>query len=294
MRGEESRGSSAMAKVVTEAALKRAVGEQTFIKGGLATCAEGLKYDFRLGTRILKASLGQPVDLSSLPEVERGAMGVDPGEVLFVLTEERLELPRNIMAQLSPKRKLSHEGILVLGGLCVDPLYCGRLLVGLYNFSSSRFPLRPGKKLIAAVFYELGEDEISELQPVEANIEDFPDELVRLIQNYRPVVLQTLQESLVATQRQLDALRTEITSGREWQKQFQTSLDRHDGQIDKLLRGLEDEKENRKEAERTFRQELGAIQTRTWRLAAQVGAIVGGIGIVISAIVGAIVGHLVH
>ena len=280
-----------MAKIITEVALKEAVESQTFIKGGSASCAEGLKYDFRLGTRILKASLGQPVDMNSLPEVQRGAMAVDPGEVLFVLTEERLELPRNIMAQLSPKRKLSHEGILVLGGLCIDPLYRGKLLVGLYNFSSSRFPLRPGKKLIAAVFYELGEDEIGELQPVEANIEDFPDELVRLIQNYRPVVLQSLQESLAETQRQLTDLRNEITSGREWQRQFQTSLERHDSQIDKLLRGLEDEKENRKDAGRTFREELAAIQTRTWKLAAQLGAIVGGIGIVVSAVVGTMVAH---
>ena len=283
-----------MAKVITGDALKRAVEDQSFIKGGSLSCAEGLKYDFRLGTRILKASFGLPVDMSSMSEAERGQVAVDPGEVLFVLTEERVELPTTIMAQLSPKRKLSHEGILVLGGLCIDPLYRGKLLVGLYNFSSTRFPLRPGKKLIAAVFYELTGEEISEFEPVETNIEDFPDELVRLIQNYRPVVLQTLQESLAETQRQLTTLRNEITSGLDWQKQFQTSLDRHDGQIEKLLRGLEDEKDNRKDAERDFKAELSSIQTRTWRLAAQLGLIIGGVGIVVSAFVGAMVVHFFH
>lgn len=287
----ECAGEQAMAKVVTGDALKRAVESQSFIKGGNLSCAEGLKYDFRLGTRILKASLSQPVDMNSLPEVERGAMAVDPGEVLFVLTEERVELPSNMMAQLSPKRKLSHEGILVLGGLCINPLYRGKLLVGLYNFSSTRFPLRPGKKLIAAVFYELIEEEIGQFEPIETSIEDFPDELVRLIQNYRPVVLQTLQESLSETQRQLTALRNEITSGLDWQKQFQSSLDRHDGQIDKLLRGLGDEKDNRKEAERDFREQISAIQSRTWKLAAQLGAIIGGIAMVVGSVVAALVAH---
>ncbi len=283
-----------MAKVISESALKLAVEEGTFIKGGTPACAEGLKYDFQLGKRILKASFGQPVNMEELTPAERASMAVDPGEVLFVLTEERVELPRNIMAQLSPKRKLSHEGILVLGGLCIDPLYRGRLLVGLYNFSSTRFPLLPGKKLIAAVFSELAEEEIGELRPVETNIEDFPDELIRLIQNYRPVVLQNLQESLVATQRQLADLRNEITSGREWQKQFQTALDRHDGQIDRLLKGLEDEKDNRKETETNFRDELATIQSRTWKLAAQLGAIVGGVAMVVSAVVGAMVAHWLH
>lgn len=289
--GRQCAGDQAMAKVVSGNALKRAVENQTFIKGGSLSCAEGLKYDFRLGTRILKASFGLPVDMSSMTEAERGQIAVDPGEVLFVLSEERVELPKNIMAQLSPKRKLSHDGILVLGGLCIDPLYHGKLLVGLYNFSSTRFPLRPGKKLIAAVFYELIEEEISELDPVETSIEDFPDELVRLIQNYRPVVLQTLQESLAETQRQLNALRTEITSGREWQEQFKTSLGRHDDQIEKLLKGLGEEKDNRSDAEKSFRQELSAMQARTWKLAAQLGAIIGGIGIVVSAIIGALVAH---
>jgi dCTP deaminase len=280
-----------MAKVITGDALKRAVEDQSFIKSGDLSCAEGLKYDFRLGSRILKASFGQPIDMNSLPEVERGQIAVEPGEVLFVLSEERIELPSNMMAQLSPKRKLSHEGILVLGGLCIDPLYRGRLLVGLYNFSSTRFPLRPGKKLIAAVFYELIGDEIGEFEQVETNIEDFPDELIRLIQNYRPVVLQTLQESLAETQRQLAALRNEITSGLDWQRQFQASLDRHDGQIEKLLRGLEEEKDNRKDAERDFKAELSSIQSRTWKLGAQLGAIVGGIGMIVSAFIGALVAH---
>jgi dUTPase len=284
-------GKHTMANVVSGDALNRAVEDQSFIKGGSLSCAEGLKYDFRLGPRILKASFGQPIDMSILPEAEKTQIAVDPGEVLFVLTEERVELPSNMMAQLSPKRKLSHEGILVLGGLCIDPLYRGKLLVGLYNFSSTRFPLRPGKKLIAAVFYELTGDEISAFEPVETNIEDFPDELVRLIQNYRPVVLQTLQEALSETQRQLATLRTEITSGLDWQKQFQSSLDRHDGQIEKLLSALGEEKDNRKVAERDFKQELTSIQSRTWKLGAQLGAIVGGIGIVVAAFIGALVAH---
>ena len=67
----------------------------------------------------------------SIPEVDRF---VEPGEVVFVLTEERLDLPRNMIAVLSQKRKLFNQGIQVLGGFCIDPLYRGKLLVGLYNF----------------------------------------------------------------------------------------------------------------------------------------------------------------
>ena len=126
-----------MAKTITGEQLRAAVDAQSFIKGGDRSSAEGVKYDFRIGTRVLKASVGQPIEMLSIPEQDRF---VEPGEVVFVLTEERLDLPRNMIAILSQKRKLSHQGIQVLGGFCVDPLYRGRLLVGLYNFSSRRFP----------------------------------------------------------------------------------------------------------------------------------------------------------
>jgi deoxycytidine triphosphate deaminase len=115
-------------------------------------------------------------------------MTVEFGEVVFVLTMEQLDLPNNIMAVLSPKRKLSHHGIIALGGFCIDPLYKGPLWIGLYNFSSTAFPLKSGRKLIAALFYELMGDELTDFSvPESAGQGDFPDELVDLIRNYKPV-----------------------------------------------------------------------------------------------------------
>ena len=124
-----------MPTMLTGQELRIAVEEQTFIEGGDASCAEGVKYDLRLSPNILKASFSIPVNADTLNETEKRQLTVDSGEVVFVLTEERLRLPSNITAQLSPKRKLSHQGILTLGGFCIDPGYHGRLLIGLLNFS---------------------------------------------------------------------------------------------------------------------------------------------------------------
>src|SRR5712692_596472 len=98
--------------------LRRAVETQTFIKNGLAENAEGIKYDFRMGSQVLKAKFGRSMDMAKMSEEQKAEMVIESGEVVFVLTEESLELPDNIMAHLMPKRKLSHEGILVLGGFC--------------------------------------------------------------------------------------------------------------------------------------------------------------------------------
>src|SRR5438034_2248804 len=267
-------GESSMAKAITGSELRAAVESQTFIKGGDARCAEGVKYDFRIGTRALKASIGQPIDTLSIPEADRF---VEPGEGVFVLTEERLDLPKDMIAVLSQKRKLSHQGIQVLGGFCIDPLYRGKLLVGLYNFSSTRFPLIPGKKLIAAMFYKLDEQEISDFPTPEAPVEDFPDELIRLIQSYRPIAPQGLQEALAETRRELADLKNEITSGREWQRQFRESLQEHSNQIEKLLEGLKEEKDNRVASQRDYDKRLQDLQKDVYMQAAKLGFIIAAI-----------------
>lgn len=228
-----------MPKLITGERLLNAVKDQTFINNGLDTCAEGAKYDFRMGTRLLKTKYG-PFDTNKLSEVERSQqLYLEPGEVAFVLTEESLNLPGNITAVLSPKRKLSHDGILVMGGFFIDPCYQGKLLVGLYNFSTTRWPLRPGKKLIAVIFYELEGEELSTF-PKPDPILDFPDDLVRMMQSYQPVMLQSLQELISSAQKEIVDLRKEFRDQEDWKRTFRESLEKHDRQIDKLLSGLEE------------------------------------------------------
>ncbi len=256
---------SSMPTIITGDKLSEAVEKGTFIKGGIVTCAEGVKYDFRLSARILKSSFHGPIDATKLTTIEQAKLVIEPGEMVFVLSEERLDLPSNIMAELSPKRKMSHAGVLAIGGFCVDPLYQGRLLIGLYNFSSTAFLLIPGKKVIAATFYELEESERGEFSKPEAALEDFPDELIQVMQKYSPVSMQSVSEALDKLRAELDSLKTEIRSRDEWYKRFQESLERHDKQIESLLTGLEQEREARKSGQDQLTRELqGLHKTLAW------------------------------
>ncbi|HEX6861024.1 MAG TPA: hypothetical protein VF138_12600 [Caulobacteraceae bacterium] len=236
-----------MPRLVTEAKLKDAVEGETFLVGGTLSAVEGIKYDFHMGSRILKASFRRPIDIEELAPADRNSLCVDPGEAVFVLTREKLNLPNNIMAILTPKRKLAHGGIIVLGGLAIDPLYKGVLWVGLYNFSSTPYALEPGRKLIGAMFYELDESEAADFDvPESASVTDFPDELVALINQYRPVELKGLQEELAETRRELAALKTDLVTDKDWKEDFKRSLDEHNRQLGLLIEGLKDEKEVRR------------------------------------------------
>ncbi|MBN2321285.1 MAG: hypothetical protein JXR49_19555 [Acidobacteria bacterium] len=242
--------------VVTGERLIQAVKDQTFIKGGDLKCAEGVKYDFRLSGRLLKATYERPIDVEKLSETEKRDLFIEPGEMVFTLTEEQLNLPNNMMAELSPKRKLSHAGILAIGGFCIDPQYQGRLLVGLFNFSSTRFPLIPGKKVIAATFFILDGEELDDFPQPEAALEDFPDELIQVMQKYQPMAIASVQNAIKKLQTEIDLLRKEIKSQNEWYERFEQIADGHSKQIGDLINGLAIEVQAREKGEDRLTKEL--------------------------------------
>jgi deoxycytidine triphosphate deaminase len=274
-----------MASLITGERLQKAVEGGTFIKNGLLKSVEGAKYDFRMSPIVLKSSFVTPVNIERLPEDKRAQAVVEPGEVVFVKTMELLDLPNSMIATLSPKRKLSHLGIIALGGFAVDPKYKGPLYIGLYNFSSTAFPLIPGRKLIAAMFYNLGIDELTEfpdLQPI-SDQDEFPDDLISLIRNYKPVELKGLTEAVFHLQGQFNTLQDEVRDDRTWKKEFRDAQDQQTKQIDKLLEGLQDEKAIRKEEDFALRSKLEGMSNLfvgtklIWRITWTIAAIIIGI-----------------
>lgn len=214
-----------MSTVITGSELKEAVAAGRLIHGGKESAVEGLKYDFSLGSLMLFGGKA-PIDAAKLPEQDRAQLVVRPGELVYVMSEEQLDLPMDVKADLSLKRKISHLGIMVLGGSSVDPGYKGRLVFALYNLSTRPFPLQPGRKLIAAQFYRLSKDETPpSTTHVPEPLYEFPNDLVQLMQVYEPATTEGLRQAIGELTRGLDDLKRQVATKEEWFERFQRSLD---------------------------------------------------------------------
>jgi len=253
--------------------LLQAISPTGFIENGKSENIDGIKYDFSLSQRVLKAKFKIPINIDDLPQTTRTEFVVDPGEVVFVLTEETLKMPDNVMAVLIPKRKLSHDGIMILGGLSVDPLYAGKLLIGLYNLSSSPFQIIAGKKLIAAQFYRLSDEEKQNINAPSVAIKDFPEELVKLMQNYKPVSMDALMSNMSSLEARFENLLEEFKSKDDWFEKLQGSMDRHEKNIDKILDGLQKEVDDRRQSDDTIKNELKEYAKSSYKTAAIVGTL---------------------
>lgn len=134
-----------MAKILAGDLLKKAVEEGRIIQNGDVSNCGAIKYDFTLSDEFLKADYGVPTKISELEPEKRASVIIAPNEVVYVLSKETVCMPKNMFMHLSANRGMSEYGVLTLGGFAVDPGYNGRLMFGLYNYSSTPFKLIPGK-----------------------------------------------------------------------------------------------------------------------------------------------------
>lgn len=277
-----------MSTVLTERELKAAVAEGRLILDGKDGSVEGLKYDFALGPWMLFGGKA-PINAANLSENERANLVVKPGELVYVMSEEKLELPPDVKADLSLKRKISHLGIMVLGGSSVDPGYKGRLVFALYNLSTRPFPLQMGRKLIAAQFYKLSPEETPPPGTrVPEALYEFPNDLVQLMQIYQPATTEGLRQLVNELTESLEDLRHQVQTKEEWFDRFQRSLDTVTQSVATLTQNVDKLREG-------LLEEVSARKVGVANIAAGVrvnNALIGTGIAVVAAVVGGIIVHV--
>ena len=225
-----------MAKVISEVELKKIIEEGVIVKGGAVSSVGGVKYDFRLGNRFIKSGYNTAVDFDTLKKDNKEI--IEPGEVIYALSEEILNLPKDIKILLHDKRKLSHEGISVFGGGSVDPRYEGRLFFGLQNLSGKKFILKPGRKLKGATFYRLLDDEVAETSEKPEKMFDFPDDLEKFVENYKPINSETIYGRLDRLEESDKKIDESIDSINDNIKGLREDVRKDIGSLSKIVKGI--------------------------------------------------------
>ena len=228
-----------MNAIISEAELKDAVRTNAFIKDGSEKSCEGIKYDFVLSEHVITSEKKRAVNLDTDRDI---TPIIKPGEIAFVMSKESLDLPGDIFCQLSTKRKLSLEGIIILGGLIIDPLYKGKLIFGLYNISSKPYPIIPGKKLIAGVFFRTNEN--SNIH-IPESIEKFPDDVIRMITDYNPHTNDAINSIIIELREEIRDVRKQLHDDNAWKEEFKGRLVKITDIVEDLGKSLQAERDVR-------------------------------------------------
>lgn len=123
--------------------------EGTWDKDSLRSAA----YDLRIAKTYLITSEGTRYWPGGGPGHQKmtAPFELEAGQVAFVSTVEKLVMPPDLVGNIAPRFRRALEGILVMGGMLVDPGYTGRLHFQLANVGDKPFKITPGRTSVAAI-----------------------------------------------------------------------------------------------------------------------------------------------
>ena len=116
-------------------------------------CLRSAAYDLRIAKTYLITPKGTRYWPKGGPGHKKmtAPFELEPGEVAFVSTVEKLVMPPDLAGNIAPRFRSAREGILVMGGMLVDPGYAGRLHFQLANVGDTIFKITPGETSVAAI-----------------------------------------------------------------------------------------------------------------------------------------------
>ncbi len=114
--------------------------------------------DLRLFHKVLASPIGEKVmgaviDLRSCPD----GFPILPGQMIAVLSLERMVLPLNMSGRFGIRSSFSRKGIIAFGGLQLDPGFRGRLLMNLLNVGPEPVPIKNREPIFSVELTRLEE-----------------------------------------------------------------------------------------------------------------------------------------
>src|SRR5690606_791554 len=88
--------------------------------------------------------------------VKRGeSFTIPPGQFAFLLTEEVVSIPDNLMGWISLRSGIKFKGLVNISGFHVDPGFKGNLIYSVFNAGPSPIPISRGDPLFKLWIAEL-------------------------------------------------------------------------------------------------------------------------------------------
>lgn len=158
-------------------------------------------YDLRLGSRILASPLG-PEKLGAVVDLtpEQPSYQIQSGQMVGVISYERLELPLDISGRFGIRSTFARLGINAFGGVQLDPGFRGRLIMNLLNVGPEPVPISLHQPTFTVEFERLDEAAEKAYSGPYQDQDDFPSDQYNFIISARTTSLAeipTLRQEVV-------------------------------------------------------------------------------------------------
>ena len=143
--------------------IKKLIEEKNIIKNYNGEFIGSASCDISMSSNILKIKKTfRTIDLSESEAIDnmyeqieiKDAYNFKPNECIFVVLNEKIKIPSNIVAHIRPRTSLSRLGI-IINFQHINAGYEGVLNIAMYNLSPNTYKIKPGMRIGQIVFEEL-------------------------------------------------------------------------------------------------------------------------------------------
>lgn len=143
--------------------IKKLIEEENIVQNCNTDYIGSSSCDISISSSILKIKKTfKAIDLSEPEIVENMYEKIEikdtyyfkPNECIFAILNEKIKLPKNIIAHIRPRTSLSRLGV-VINLQHINAGYEGILNIAMYNLSPNTYKIRPGMRIGQIVFEQL-------------------------------------------------------------------------------------------------------------------------------------------
>ena len=147
-------------------------------------------YDLRLHHKVLVSPVGEKqsghvIDLREKPD----GYEVLPGQMIGILSYERVGLPLNISGRFGIRSSLARKGMNAFGGIQLDPGFRGKLIMNLINVGPEPIPIQFKETVFSVEFSKLEEMAETAYSGPYQDQDDFPADQYEYILSARTTSL---------------------------------------------------------------------------------------------------------
>jgi len=136
--------------ILCKSDISKLIASSNLIADYEKSCLQSCSYDLRIGTIFRD---GQVINETHSRAQEQ--IIIEPGEIVSVLTLERLKLPKDIAGTAFAINSQSREGLMVLNPGHVDPGFEGPLSVKAINLRKVSLPISREDKIFTVIFEKI-------------------------------------------------------------------------------------------------------------------------------------------
>lgn len=201
--------------VLSNKRIEALIAANKLIIGADSTHIKNASYSISVG-RIFSPETGEEIHLGLIKKKKsKHFVEIKPGEIIVVMSKERVKMPFNISASYNPTFATSKKGLSLINNSNIEPGYEGSLSCILANFSKSSAQIFLNEAIVKLVFYEVAPQETdipSDTMKSEViSEEDYSRSVAQIASNFHRTFLdiksleeRVVEKSITAVRRQVN------------------------------------------------------------------------------------------